>query len=795
MVSRMPHPKRQPIILPGFDRQTQLTLEFATIKFGAIWLRRIYTNEADPSIQLGLAAEGLSAEEYNSREHRLQEVRYGNNITVLFKACFSSRIFHGSHCFWTAISRGFGARPEVVKAVADLFIEARAIYLRNNPAAYKHAPLVTEATYWVDKWTSPLRERIDPMPGSDNDVFKAVDDFFKKEKAANGDLACILSKRTAIEAPRGPRKRSSSPNVLQLSPNAKRRTVSRSTNASVHSSTPGRSLSLCLAPEYQNSNHDEQEPHEASLSTNGRQYQGDHIRRTSQDESYFGLKIRGQAQRENHNSPSHHFVAEQYEMLEQVNNGLQERVDILEREKVEAAMAQKDRDDAIRTLQTQCTTFEKMFAAVDAQSSVNEKLAQDMQAMMGNVASQGEKLQRMGAQLERSNEIAQELQATISSLQNKLAAQAQSTGQGRMARGPQTTLTATETEMVNDVELGGEKKEHLDMRLNTMFLEVQSSLLQEEVDEMRRQIAASKDKAVASNSESAQEPRIQDSSTRLRAIEEGMERQFQAAQGVTDRVLALEDQAVTNIHARIATLESRPDPTQEISKLETRVSLVEEDQINHLDVNARMVDDLQTRFEEMIKELSKRVDDVGSLPLIKAISDGVAEIQARLSAVEEHGTETSRRLDDMEVSHDALMLQDQSSRIDKMSQSLKSMENLLFGLARSDDVQALRAEFNALSQTQSIANQPTGQSNSSLATLDSAIDCLSSRMARLDDAYEIFTSESRNRLEQLSSTIANLGQDGELNNASIVLDSLCQRISVIENGFQTLRDVMCSRRR
>ncbi|KAJ0116958.1 hypothetical protein J7T55_003372 [Diaporthe amygdali] len=730
MVSRMPHPKRQPIILPGFDRQTQLTLEFATIKFGAIWLRRIYTNEADPSIQLGLAAEGLSAEEYNSREHRLQEVRYGNNITVLFKACFSSRIFHGSHCFWTAISRGFGARPEVVKAVADLFIEARAIYLRNNPAAYKHAPLVTEATYWVDKWTSPLRERTDPMPGSDNDVFKAVDDFFKKEKAANGDLACILSKRTAIEAPRGPRKRSSSPNVLQF-----------------------------------------------------------------QDESYFGLKIRGQALRENRNSPSHHFVAEQYEMLDRVNNELQERVDILEREKVEAAMAQKDRDDAIRMLQIQCATFEKMFAAADAQSSVNGKMAQEMQVMMGNVASQGEKLQKMGAQLERSNEITQEMQATISSLQNKLTAQAQSTGQGRMARGPQTTLTATETEMVNDVDSGGEKREHLDMRLSTMFLEVQSSLLQEEVDEMRRQIAASKDKAVASNSESAQEPRIQDSSTRLRAIEEGMERHFQAAQGVTDRVLALGDQAVTSIHARIATLESQPDPTQEISKLETRVSSVEENQINHLDVNARMVDDLQTRFEEMIKELSKRVDEVGSLPLTKAISDGVAEIQARLAAVEEHGIETSRRLDDMEVSHDALMLQDQSSRIDGLSQSLKSMENLLFGLARSDDVQALRAEFNTLSQTQSIANQPTGQGHSSLATLNSAIDCLSSRMARLEDAYETFTSESRNRLEQLSSTSVNPVQDGELNNTSIVVDSLCQRIRVIENGFQTLRDVMCSRRR
>lgn len=785
--------KRQPMFLPGFDRQTQLAMEFTTIPFGTAWLRRTYTNERDPSV-----LDRLPANEHSHRERRLAEVRYGNNIALLLKACYVLKDLHGSGSWWAAISRIFGVKPDVAESIAGLFVEARALYLSNHSTARDTAPLMTEATQWADKWTSFLNERNHPTPALDQDVFAAVEEFFSREKARNGDLAGVLSKGAAMEppsAPRALRKRSPSPNSLQWAPNSKRRTISRSTDEPVYDSPPGRTRGQSLGTRSQSANHPEQESGETTSATNGRQYHNGEAHRTSHEEPYFGLRIRGQGERDSRHSPStqdHHWSeGDEYEALAQSNFELRDRVRSLERERLEASRAQKDRDGAIRTLQARCATFEKFSAAADAQSSVNDRFIREMQEMVKMFGSQTEKLQKMEKQLELSDQAAQTMQSTISSLQKKIAEQARPANE-------QATATTTETIIGQQEDPATQKRELSEMQVRISSLEAKSVLfndLHKNVREMKAEIAAQKGKTTTPTVQPANVQNDRDTSTRLRAVEDGAERHGQAVHGMTTRLVALEEQADAR-NARIASLESRPGFTKDISQLESRVSTVEQKQIHDFKVLDCKLATTQSSLEEMqrgTKELSERIDCVGSLPLIKAVSDGVAEVQTRLTTVEEHGVETSRRLDDMEVSQDALTLHDQSSRIDEISQSLESLKSLLFGLARSDDVEALRAELNALSQRQAAAGKL--YSEDAFASATSMIQSLSNRITRLDEMYEEYVTERHNGTAELFHTNGGYVQDGKQNAVSTVIESLCQRVNVMENGFQIMRDAMSGRRR
>lgn len=783
------------MFLPGFDRQTQLAMEFATLQFGSAWLRRTFTNERDPSVQARLAAY-----EHNARERKLAEVRYGNNITLLLGACYFLRDFHGSASFWLAISRVFGVGPDVTKSVVDVFVVARAVYRSNFPTAHDTAQLLTETTQWADKWTSFLSEQRQPTPASDSGVFAAVDDFFRKERGRNGDLACVLSKGSPMDppsAPRALRKRSPSPSTSQGTPNAKRRAVSRSTDEPGDVSPLGRTRSQSLAMASQPSSHDKPDPHEMFSSTNGRQYQNDQVRRTGQEEPRFELRIRGQAQRDNRNSPGHQdhhdLQVDDYEALAQSNMELRDRVDSLEKERVEAARAQKDRDDAIRALQARFANFEKTSAAADAQSSVNDKLIREMQEMVKRFDTQAEKLKQLRIQLTLSDQAAQRMQATISSLQKDGAMRAQPAND-------QAATATTETKTGDEGAPSALKKEVSEMHIKIKSLEAKSVLfndLHKNVREIKAEIADQKVKTAASVPDPAKEQNEQVTSTRLRAIEEVVEKQGQVVQGMTVRVVALEEQATVR-NARISSLENRLDTAEDMCQFESRLSTVEQNQINDLKlVDCRLIAtrDTFTEIQDKIEELSKGLGDVGSLPFVKAISDGVAEMQTRIASTEEHGIEVSKRLDDMEVSQDALTLHDQSSRIDEVSQSLESLKSLLLGLARSDDVEALRAEFKFLSQRQDVASQSLDQNQDACASVTSMIQSLSDRVTRLDEMYEVFVTECRNRPDQLSHTNGNTAQDGKQNAVSAVIDSLCQRVSVMENGFQIMRNALSGRRR
>lgn len=779
-----PAAKRQPIFLPGFDRATQLGMAFSTNKFATSWLRRTFTDEHDPSVQALLAAD-----EYERRERRATEVRFGNNITLLLKARYLHRDFHGCRSLWAAIARPLAVKPDVAESTANLFVEARARYLSSHTPG-ETDPLTTEATHWVDQWVSFLNEPSHPERAlaSDNEVFFALNDFFGRERARNGDLACILSKGTAIDVPLAPRalrnlKRSPSPSASQFTPNVKRRTISKSTDEPVCDSPPsGTTRSQYLASRFQPSSHPKQDPKEMTAGTNSRQYQNDQFRRTSHEEPYFELKIRGQAERDNRNSPSHQdhqwCEPDEYEALARSNIELRDRVASLEKERLEAARAQKDRDDAIRALQVRFTTFEKTSAAADARASINSKLIQEVQEMVRRLETQSTRLQKMEKQLEVSDQAALKMQATVSSLQKTIETQSRPANE-------RVGVATTEIKTEHDGAPAALKKEVSEISVRIMSLEAKSVLfndLHNDVRKLKTEIGAQRDKAVTPAPDAANEKSKQETSARLRAVEEGMEKQSQSGQEATNRMVALKDQATLQ-NARLASLESRLDAAEDVSRLQSRVSTVEQNQIN----GTKRADD---RFAEMLKlteGIQKRLDDADHLPLIEVLSRRLSEMQTRIANAEEHGSDTSKRLDDIEsgVSQDAFTLHDHSSRIDEVSQSLRSMETLLLGLAKTDDVEALRAELTALSEIQAHDRQAMEQGEAAHASFKSTVHSLSSRIVRLGDMYE----------ENLKGSNLEAVQNEKQTDIPAVIDSLCQRVAVMERGFQIMRDAMTIRRR
>lgn len=214
--------KREPIILRGFDRRRQLDISFQTIHFGAVWLRRTYTDEKADHITLRT----------KDNEIRLQEVRYGNNITVLLKACYHLRQYYNSRDFWPAIARGFGASADVVRDMFELFIEARKTYHGNNPD--EEDLTRSGANVAADKWLDFLaNRRSDSRTGwetrdfqcSSSEIFGHARSFFNDSQGKQVDLANVLPKKLDYQhySPSESRKRFASHEPSGRPPSPKRR--------------------------------------------------------------------------------------------------------------------------------------------------------------------------------------------------------------------------------------------------------------------------------------------------------------------------------------------------------------------------------------------------------------------------------------------------------------------------------------------------------------------------------------------------------------------------------------------
>ncbi|KAK3949729.1 hypothetical protein QBC32DRAFT_377967, partial [Pseudoneurospora amorphoporcata] len=108
-------PVSRHMCLFGFDHDTQARLIFDNI-WAASFLTSAYTDETHEYVR-----------RFDADQHAKQDLMYGNNVYVLFKALIYCGKFWGQDSFWSAIGRGFRAKAVYVEELTYMLMEARKI--------------------------------------------------------------------------------------------------------------------------------------------------------------------------------------------------------------------------------------------------------------------------------------------------------------------------------------------------------------------------------------------------------------------------------------------------------------------------------------------------------------------------------------------------------------------------------------------------------------------------------------------------------------------------------------------
>ncbi|KAL2174837.1 uncharacterized protein P884DRAFT_207614 [Thermothelomyces heterothallicus CBS 202.75] len=115
-----------------------------------------------------------------------REIRYGNNIYVLFRALLHCKRFYGQDSLWVAIARGFNTSPTIVRVAAEILTQARREQ-RSKPI--KDIPDTARA---ADEWIDFL-DSYDPRLRSlsDPEVYNVSEAFFKAQEKKHLNAARV----------------------------------------------------------------------------------------------------------------------------------------------------------------------------------------------------------------------------------------------------------------------------------------------------------------------------------------------------------------------------------------------------------------------------------------------------------------------------------------------------------------------------------------------------------------------------------------------------------------------------
>ncbi|KAK3995291.1 hypothetical protein QBC44DRAFT_234614 [Cladorrhinum sp. PSN332] len=172
----MPGPPRktspiEPIMLWGFCFSTQAKQNFNT-PWGAAWLTNQYTDERHEMWE-HIGRDDLA---------KKREIKYGNNIAVLFGALLECKAFWGQEGFWHATARGFNTNSTILRCTVEILTDARRIQ-RGKPAK-EISDTARAADRWIgflDSDEARLKHRGEP---SDNSLNRITDAYFKKQEKA-----------------------------------------------------------------------------------------------------------------------------------------------------------------------------------------------------------------------------------------------------------------------------------------------------------------------------------------------------------------------------------------------------------------------------------------------------------------------------------------------------------------------------------------------------------------------------------------------------------------------------------
>ncbi|KAL2163318.1 hypothetical protein VTH06DRAFT_5375 [Thermothelomyces fergusii] len=168
-------PKIEPIWLDGFCREVQKQLRFNhtwACAFHTSW----YTDEHHP----------MWDSIHDARKRR--EIRYGNNIYVLFRALLHCKKFYGQESFWAAIARGFNTSPTVARLTAEILAKARKE--QRSKAVKDISDTARAADDWID-FLDTVDTRLRLL--SDPEVYRVSEAFFRAQDKKHLDAAKVAT--------------------------------------------------------------------------------------------------------------------------------------------------------------------------------------------------------------------------------------------------------------------------------------------------------------------------------------------------------------------------------------------------------------------------------------------------------------------------------------------------------------------------------------------------------------------------------------------------------------------------
>ncbi|KAG7294020.1 hypothetical protein NEMBOFW57_004081 [Staphylotrichum longicolle] len=124
-----------------------------------------------------------------------REIRYGNNIYVLFRALLHCRRYYGQESLWQAVARGFNTSGTIVRVTAGILTEARRAQ-RGKPSK-DVSDTARAADDWIeflDSWDPHTR----PLPTTE--LYSTADAFFKDQGKRLINAARAIAPATPQEA-------------------------------------------------------------------------------------------------------------------------------------------------------------------------------------------------------------------------------------------------------------------------------------------------------------------------------------------------------------------------------------------------------------------------------------------------------------------------------------------------------------------------------------------------------------------------------------------------------------------
>lgn len=605
----------QPIILPGFDRDRQSQCDFGSSMFNTFWLRRVYTHEGSHLIK-------------NPGRHTPQEIRFGNNITVLLKACNHLRGFYNHPLFWGAVANGFGSMSdEIARERALAFLDARSIFLsRGGSPDYVSAATRAADDFIAFVELESISQHHSPVPTGDPRAIAAS--FFSSMRESLVDSARVTfdgetqtlaytSARFASEA--NPRKRSPSPSPPGQSSCAKRRQLSDfpdRSDTSGQARAPQSLPPLVVGKKIRGTA--KQESCQTPSTAQDRPTPDGSFSQGTLDKP-AELRIRGTAPVEK-GSQSPSIAADDgtmeahtlsYEDLRHANIKLQVRVHALEREK-------EKREEASKAMNTKFALLEQRMNAFEARPAQDDK---PIQTMENKYAFVDEKLQEVYQHLADKDK-----GTTIQELKNRVQVL-----EGKLWQKP----LRTDNKAIQDLE---HMVDSLVARMTTTEFKIDA-----EIKAVVTTVAALETRANTPNGHGC------DSNASQKTLMERLERQ------------------ITSLQTKVASIETRREPGNRIDALDNKINALQE--------NMKAVQEMANEQPLSLKDL---LGAIRHRPTIEAVAKQIEEMEQAIHDLIETCTKALvERVKDSCQSVRVAAVRESSIRIDKVAEDLAQMNRTL----------------------------------------------------------------------------------------------------------------------